>query len=99
MIGKLLINLLAISKSNQVGVYFVNMEAPRPWLWKHSQRNGTGLSLPTSSQVMMEQTSNRFGQCMGESRFTVICPWELRALWFPRLMKLTIQLPVRILSS
>ena len=49
--------------------------------------------------VLMELIPNRFYQCLGESRFIVICPWELRALWFPRLIKLTIQQPIRIRSS
>ena len=48
---------------------------------------------------MMELIPNRFYQCSGRSRFIIICPWELRVLWFPRLMKLTIQQPIRILSS
>ena len=51
------------------------------------------------NRVMVELIFNRIYHCSRESRFIVIYTWKLRALWFPKLIKLSIQHPLRILST
>ena len=99
--GQTEVDLLATSIPRQVEVYFANLEDYKATNLKAFSENwnrfkSTYIFPPL---VLMEMTPNRFYQCLGESRFIVICPWELRALWFLRLIKLTIQQPIRIRRS
>ena len=60
----------------QVKVYFANLEDYEATALKAFSENWNRFK-PTyifPPLVLMEMTPNRFYQCLGESRFTVICP-------------------------
>ena len=45
---------------------------------------------------MVELILNRIYQCSKNSSFIVITPWRTSALWFPKVLKLATQSPVRL---
>ena len=97
LLGQLEVDLMAISKSHQVEVYFAALEYNEATALDALTEDKVAYIFP--HPVMMELILNRIYQCSGNSRFIVIYPWKPRALWFPKLMKLAIQQPIRIPSS
>ena len=74
--GQTKVDLLATSIPRQVKVYFANLEDYEATNLKAFSENwnrftSTYIFPPL---VLMEITPNRFYQCLGESRFIVICP-------------------------
>ena len=45
---------------------------------------------------MVELILNRIYQCSMESKFILITPWRMSAVWFPKALKLATQPPVRL---
>ena len=76
----------ATSKSRQVDVYFAALEDDKANALDAFSEDWSRFRLAYifPPPVMMELILNRIYQCLGESRFIVICPWKLRALWFPK---------------
>ena len=45
---------------------------------------------------MVELVLNRIYQCSQNSTFILVTPWRMQAVWFPKALKLAIQLPTRL---
>ena len=45
---------------------------------------------------MVELVLNRIYQCSKNSSFILITPWRVGALWFPKVLKLATQTPIRL---
>ena len=92
------VDLMATSNSNQVDLYFSAL----------IDKGALGIDAFTEDwdkftlayifppPPMVELVLNRIYQCSNNSSFILITPWRVRALWFPKVLKLATQTPIRL---
>ena len=92
------VDLMATSNSNQVDLYFSAL----------IDKGALGIDAFTEDwdkftlayifppPQMVELVLNRIYQCSKNSSFILITLWRVGALWFPKVLKLAIQTPIRL---
>ena len=92
------IDLMATSASKKVACYFsATLDERAAGVDCFTQNwDSHSLSYVFPPPVMMELILNRIYQCRRENRFIVISPWKVKAQWFPKAVKLSLQPPFRL---
>ena len=92
------VDLMATSSSKQVPLYYsalVDDEAlgidafTKDW-------DRFSLSYIFPQPPMVELILNRIYQCSQDSKFILVTRWAMSAVWFPKALKLAVQLPTRL---
>ena len=89
---------MATSNSNQVDLYFSALIDDRAMGIDAFTEDWDRFTLAYifHPPPMVELVLNRIYQCSKNSSFIVITPWRVRALWFPKVLKLATQPPMRL---
>ena len=92
------VDLMATSNSNQVDQYFSALIADGAMGIDAFTKDWDQFTLAYifPPPPMVELILNRIYQCSKNSSFIVVTPWRTSALWFPKVLKLAIQSPVRL---
>ena len=92
------VDLMATNKSKQVHHYYAPLLDEEALAidaftedWDRFQ-----LSYIFPQPPMIELVLNRIHQCSRNSRFILITPWRIGAVWFNKALKLATQLPIRL---
>ena len=92
------VDLMATSSSNQVDQYFSALLDNEAFGIDAFTKNWDRFTLAYifPPPPMIELILNRIYQCSRDTSFIVITPWRQSAQWFPKVLKLAVQCPVRL---
>ena len=89
---------MATSKSKQVPLYYAALADEGALAIDAFTENWDNfkLSYIFPPPQMVELILNRIYQCAQDSSFILITPWWTPAAWFPKALKLAVQIPIRL---